>query len=82
MTPGYAQAKSGSRTPEIRVARAKCARAVVSTSKMSSVICLDDFHLWAGLGTPVGAPLQVKTDRRGDDLAVTVTQGPRAQCIR
>ena len=31
--------------------------------------------------TPSGAPMQAKADRRGDDLAVTVTQGQRAQCI-
>ena len=33
------------------------------------------------VNTPNGIPLQAEADRRGYDLAVTVTQGQRAQCI-
>ena len=32
--------------------------------------------------TPDGVPMQTEADRRGDDLAVTVTQGERAQGTR
>ena len=48
MTQGYAHAKSVSGIPESRVAHAKCARAVASTSKMLSVIGLVETHRWAG----------------------------------
>ena len=32
--------------------------------------------------TPNGVPMLAEADRRGDDLAVTVTQGQQAQSIR
>ena len=38
----------GQRIPESRVAHVTCAKAVVSTSKMLSVICLVETHRWAG----------------------------------
>ena len=34
------------------------------------------------VNTPNGTPMQAQADRRGDDLAVTVTRGQRAQRIR
>ena len=42
--------------------------------ELLTVICLVETHRWAGWITPNRVPMQTKAGRRGDDLAVTVTQ--------
>ena len=54
-----------------------CAKAVVSKSKMLSVICLDEMHLWEGCFSSHRVPSKASTSRRGENLAIATAQRRR-----
>ena len=75
---GYAAAKSVNRIPDSCGAHPTCAKASRLNLEICYFICLDEMHLSVGCMHQMVYLMQAKADRRGDDLAIAVTQSERS----
>ena len=77
-----AAAKSVKRIPDSCGAHATRARAVVSISKMLSVICPDEMYLCEGVNASHSVPVKASKYGRSKEFAITIAQSQRAKCVR